>query len=122
MIQAASTRKPAAKEDLGVSYDVSKTSGVLLDPKSQATAVSAEFNESELLGRTKSATPVESGSDNLYRGQKGYRTLVQKREQITTKYNSMGPQKALSNVRMTTVTDYAPGMFFPPVFTNMLTV
>ena len=116
MIQAASSRKPAAKEDLGVSYDVSKTSELLLDPKSQATAVSAEFNEAELLGRTKSATSVESTSDNLYRGQKGYRTLVPKREQITTKYNSMGPQKALSNVRMTTVTDYAPGMFFPPIF------
>ena len=122
LIMAASSRKPATKEDLGVSYDVSKTSDVLLDPKSQATAVSAEFNEAELLGRTKSATMVESTSDNLYHGQKGYRTLVPKREQITTKYNSMGPQKALSNVRMTTVTDYAPGMFFPPSFTNRLTL
>ena len=116
LIQAASSRKPATKEDLGVSYDVSKSSEALLDPKYQATAVSAEFNEAELLGRTKSATLVESTSDNLYRGQKGYRTLVPKREQITTKYNSMGPQKALSNVRMTTVTDYAPGMFFSSYF------
>jgi hypothetical protein len=111
IIQASSTRKPAAKEDIGVSYDVSKRSEGGLDPKSQATAISAEFTEAELLGRTKSATPGESTSDNLYRGQKGYRSLVPQREQVTTKYNSMGPQKSSSNVRMTTVTDYAPGMF-----------
>jgi hypothetical protein len=110
-IQATSSRKPATKEDLGVSYDANKNSEAYFDPKSQATAVSAEFNEAELLGRTKQSTTIEPTSDNLYRGQKGYRTLVPKREQITTKYNSMGPQKAASNVRMTTVTDYAPGMF-----------
>ena len=110
ILAATSSRKPTSKEDLGVSYDASKNLETYLDPKSQATAVSAEFNDAELLGRTKSTTPAESTSDNLYRGQKGYRTLVPKREQITTKYNSMGPQRAASNVRMTTVTDYAPGM------------
>lgn len=110
IIQASSTRKPAAKEDIGVSYDVSRKSEGLLDPKSQATAISAEFTEAELLGRTKSTTASEATSDNLYRGQKGYRSLVPQREQITTKYNSMGPQKSASNVRMTTVTDYAPGI------------
>ena len=121
-MQAASSRKPATKDDLGVSYDVNKNSEALLDPRNQATAVSAEFNEAELLGRTKSATTVESTSDNLYRGQKGYRTLIPKREQITTKYNSMGPQRAISNVRMTTVTDYAPGMSFSSYRKNGLTV
>lgn len=110
--QGVSSRKPTSKEDIGVSYDVSKNSEAFLDPKSQATAISAEFNDSELLGRAKSTTSVESTSDNLYRGQKAYKTLVPKREQISTKYNSMGPQKAASNVRMTTVTDYAPGMSF----------
>jgi hypothetical protein len=110
IIQAGSTRKTATKEDLGVGYDVKKNSDSHLDPKNQATAVSAEFTESELLGRTQVAKTADSGADNLYRGQKGYRSLVQKREQITTKYNSMGPQKSASNVRMTTVTDYAPGM------------
>jgi hypothetical protein len=113
IIQTASLRKPTTKEDLGVSYGVSKPSEAPLDPKNQATAVSAEFSEAELLGRGKSNTSVENTSDNLYRGQKGYRTLVPKREQITTKYNSMGPQKAASNIRMTTVTDYAPGMTLP---------
>lgn len=110
IIQAGSARKLAAKEDLGVSYDITNRSDSHLEPKNQATAISAEFNDSELLGRTKTLAPVESTSDNLYRGQKNYRTLVQKREQLTTKYNSMGPQKSASNVRMTTVTDYAPGM------------
>jgi hypothetical protein len=109
IIQAASTRK-TTKEDVGVTYDVSQSSGVHLDPKNQAVAVSAEFNEDELLGRTKSTTAVEASSDNLYRGQKGYRTLIPKREQITTKYNAMGPQKSASNIRMTTYTDYAPGL------------
>jgi hypothetical protein len=119
-IQGVSSRKPTtSKEDLGVSYDASKNSETFLDPKSQATAISAEFNDAELLGRTKSTATVESTSDNLYRGQKGYRTLVPKREQITTKYNSMGPQRAASNVRMTTVTDYAPGISFS---LNLLTV
>lgn len=111
IIQAGSTRKSTAKENLGVSYDVNKNSDSQIDPKNQATAVSAEFSESELLGRSQSSAPADSVADNLYRGQKGYRSLVPKREQITTKYNSMGPQKAASNVRMTTVTDYAPGMF-----------
>jgi hypothetical protein len=119
-IQGVSSRKPTtSKEDLGVSYDANKSSEAFLDPKTQATAISAEFNDAELLGRTKSTTIVESTSDNLYRGQKGYRTLVAKREQITTKYNSMGPQRAASNVRMTTVTDYAPGLSFS---LNLLTV
>jgi len=120
-IRGVSSRKPTtSKEDLGVSYDASKNSEAFLDPKSQATAISAEFSDAEVLGRTKSTTPSESTSDNLYRGQKGYRTLVPKREQITTKYNSMGPQRAASNVRMTTVTDYAPGMSFFSL--NLLTV
>jgi hypothetical protein len=112
IIQAASTRKPSTKDDLGLGYDAaSRNSETLLDPKNQAIAVSAEFTDSELLGRTsKPQTPAESASDNLYRGQSGYRTLVQKREQATTKYNALGPQKAASNIRMTTVTDYAPGM------------
>jgi hypothetical protein len=110
MIQAGSARKTAAKEDLGVSYDVNKSSDSHIEPKNQATAVSAEFSEFELLGRTQAVAAADSSSDNLYRGQKGYRSLVQKREQITTKYNSVGPQKAASNIRMTTVTDYAPGM------------
>ena len=110
MIQAGSARKTAAKEDLGVSYDVNKSSDSHIEPKNQATAVSAEFSESELLGRTQAVAAADSSADNLYRGQKGYRSLVQKREQITTKYNSMGPQKAASNIRMTTVTDYAPGI------------
>ena len=116
ILQALSTRQPTAKEDLGVSYDVSKGSDTVLDPKSQATATSAEFDEDQLLGRTKSSTSVESSADNLYRGQKGYRQLVPKREQITTKYNAMGPQKAASNIRMTTLTDYAPGMFLSNLF------
>lgn len=110
IIQAGSTRKTATKEDLGISYDITNRSDSHLEPKNQATAISAEFSDSELLGRTKALAPVESSSDNLYRGQKGYRTLVPKREQLTTKYNSMGPQKSASNVRMTTVTDYAPGI------------
>ena len=110
IIQAGSARKPAAKEDLGVSYDITARSDSHLEPKNQATAVSAEFSDSELLGRAKALTPVESTTDNLYRGQKNYRTLIPKREQLTTKYNAMGPQKSASNVRMTTVTDYAPGM------------
>lgn len=110
LLQAASTRK-STKEEIGVIYDVNQSSGSQLDPKSQATAVSAEFSDAELLGRTKTA-PVEGSSDNMYRGQNAYRTLIPKREQITTKYNAMGPQKSASNIRMTTYTDYAPGMFF----------
>ena len=102
----ASTSRTTNKEDLGVSYSAGSEN--ILDPKSQATAISAEFTDAELLGKTKSSAATDSAADNLYRGQKGYRSLVPKREQITTKYNSMGPQKAASNIRMTTVTDYAP--------------
>ena len=119
IIQAASTRATGPKEDVGVVYDAKRTSENLLDPKNQATAVSAEFDESGLRRNTASATPTDSASDNLYRGQKNYKQLVPKREQITTKYNSMGPQKAASNIRMTTYTDYAPGTFplpFPILF------
>src|SRR5438270_9558755 len=59
IIQAGSARKPAAKEDLGVSYDITTRSDSHLEPKNQATAVSAEFSDSELLGRGKALTPVE---------------------------------------------------------------
>jgi hypothetical protein len=114
-VQAATTTKAAASgnEADAVAYHVTKTD-VRLDPKSQATAVSAEFTESELLGRSNTAAvATTAGSDNLYRGQKGYRSLLPQREQITTKYNPVGPQKAASNVRMTTYTDYAPGMSPP---------
>lgn len=114
IIQAASTRSAAPKEDVGVVYDVKRTSENL-DPKSQATAVSAEFDKTDLRRNTASATPTDSASDNVYRGQKNYKQLVPKREQITTKYNSMGPQKAASNIRMTTYTDYAPGIFPLPL-------
>lgn len=122
-VQAATTTKAAASgnEADAVAYDVTKTD-VRLDPKSQATAVSAEFSESELLGRSNTAAvATTAGSDNLYRGQKGYRSLLPQREQITTKYNPVGPQKAASNVRMTTYTDYAPGMLPPhsPRFLDM---
>ena len=113
IIQAASTRSAAPKEDVGVVYDAKRTSENL-DPKNQATAVSAEFDETDLRRNTVSTIPTDSASDNVYRGQKNYKQLVPKREQITTKYNSMGPQKAASNIRMTTYTDYAPGTFpFP---------
>jgi hypothetical protein len=108
MISSSSSRK-STKEDVGVVYDVNQSGGSHLDPKNQATAISAEFTEAELLGRTKAA-PVDGMVDNLYRGQNAYRTLIPKREQVTTKYNAMGPQKAASNIRMTTYTDYAPGM------------
>jgi hypothetical protein len=110
IIQAASTRTPGSKEDVGVVYDMKRTSDSLLNPKNQATAVSAEFDETGLRRNTAFAGATDSTSDNLYRGQKNYKQLVPKREQITTKYNSMGPQKAASNVRMTTYTDYAPGI------------
>ena len=115
IIQAASTRSSGPKVDVGVVYDAQKTSENLLDPKNQATAVSSEFDETDLRWKTSSATQMESNSDNLYRGQKNYKQLVPKREQITTKYNSMGPQKAASNIRMTTYTDYAPGTFPPSI-------
>ena len=111
LIQAASSRKAATNGDEGVTYNVTNPDG-RLDPKSQATATSAEFSDSELLGRSNSMTAA-AGSDNFYRGQKGYQSLLPKREQITTKYNPVGPQKAAANVRMTTVVDYAPGIFFP---------
>jgi len=109
IIQAASTRTTGSKEDVGVVYDAKRTSENLLDPKSQATAVSAEFDDPDVRRNTLSAATSDPASDNLYRGQKNYKQLVPKREQITTKYNSMGPQKAASNIRMTTYTDYAPG-------------
>jgi hypothetical protein len=122
-VQAATTTKASAagnEADTGT-YDLTNPE-VRLDPKSQATAVSAEFSESELLGRsnTTAAAATTAGSDNLYRGQKGYRSLLPQREQITTKYNPVGPQKAASNVRMTTYVDYAPGMFPPPVSPRFL--
>jgi len=110
LIQAESARTSTTKGEFGVSYDANKSSGSSLDPRSQATSVSAAFSDAELLGKKTGDVPMETPSDNLYHGQKNYRTLVQKREQVTTKYNSMGPQKAASNIRMTTVTDYAPGI------------
>jgi len=112
LIQAASSRNGAANADNSVTYSTSSP-GARLDPKTQATATSAEFSESGLHGRSNPTTPA-AGSDNVYRGQKGYRSLLPQREQITTKYNPVGPQKAASNVRMTTVVDYAPGAFCPP--------
>jgi hypothetical protein len=116
VIQASSTKLHLAKEELGLGFEGSGGSGVVLDPISQATAVSAEFTESELLGRPKSNVLVDaSASDNVYRGQAGYRSFVPKREQATTKYNPLGPQKAASNIRMTTYTDYAPGVFLLPM-------
>jgi len=109
IIQAGTTRSSAAnKGELGVSYDVNRTTESTLDPRNQATAVSAEFTEAELLGKPKATASTDTSNDNIYRGQKNYRQLVPQREQITTKYNSMGPQKAASNIRMTTYTDYAP--------------
>jgi len=111
LIQAASSRNVAANADEVVTYSPTNP-GARLDPKTQATATSAEFSEAELHGRSNSTTAA-AGSDNVYRGQKGYRSLLPQREQITTKYNPVGPQKAASNVRMTTVVDYAPGAFCP---------
>ena len=108
-VQAASTRPQALKETVTVTYDANRNHENVLDPKNQATATSAEFDDDQLLSRTKSSTTLEHGLDNLYRGQKNYRQLIPKREQVTTKYNPMGPQKAASNIRMTTVVDYAPG-------------
>lgn len=108
-IQAASTRPQASKETVAVTYDVNRSHENVLDPKNQATATSSEFDEDQLLSRTKSSSSQEHDHDNLYRGQKNYRQLIPKREQVTTKYNPMGPQKAASNIRMTTVVDYAPG-------------
>jgi hypothetical protein len=113
LIQAGTTRASAStnKGDLGVSYDINRISETSLDPRNQATAVSAEFTESELLGKPKGVTSstTDTTNDDVYRGQKNYRQLVPQREQITTKYNPVGPQKAASNIRMTTYTDYAPG-------------
>jgi hypothetical protein len=117
-LQAATTTKAAVSGSEADSVNLDVTNhDVRLDPKSQATAVSAEFTESELLGRSSTTAAATTGSsDNLYRGQKAYRSLLPQREQITTKYNPVGPQKAASNVRMTTYVDYAPGMF-PPTLT-----
>ena len=112
IIQAGTTRASTSKGDLGVSYSVNRASNseTTLNPRDQATAVSAEFTEAELLGKPKTVTTsTESTADNLYRGQKNYRQLLPQKEQITTKYNPVGPQKAASNIRMTTYTDYAPG-------------
>src|ERR1700738_5323785 len=44
IIQAVSTRKSTTKEDVGVTYDVSESSGVHLDPTNQADDVYGEFN------------------------------------------------------------------------------
>jgi hypothetical protein len=109
MISSSLIRK-STKEDFGVVYNVNQSGGTHLDPKNQATAISAEFTEAELLGRIKRAPVEGTPPDNVYRGQNAYRTLIPKREQVTTKYNAMGPQKAASNIRMTTYTDYAPGL------------
>jgi hypothetical protein len=110
-VEASSSGRPSGRTaKFGVSYDINRSVTASLDPRNQATAVSAEFSETELLAKKGDNMAQESTSDNLYRGQKNYRELVPKREQITTKYNAMGPQKAASNIRMTTVVDYAPGM------------
>jgi hypothetical protein len=112
LVQSASIRKaPYEKEDLGVRYSASRVSKSVLDPRNQATSISAEFAaDSQTLKQSESISTSKENSDDLYHGQKGYRNLVPKREQISTKYNSMGPQRAASNLRMTTYTDYAPGM------------
>jgi hypothetical protein len=111
LVQAATSRKVATDQDEGVTYDVSNPDA-RLDPRSQATATSAEFSDADLLGHSNTATTT-SASGNLYRGQKAYQSLLPQREQITTKYNPVGPQKAASNVRMTTYVDYAPGVSSP---------
>ncbi|KAK9467674.1 hypothetical protein V1512DRAFT_261724 [Lipomyces arxii] len=106
---ANGTAKRTVDTDIGAVQH--KSSGLAaVSNSTDITKTSAMFDVNFLLGKQsrtsdKSEKSDEPSRDNVYTGEANYKSFTHQRESMTRK---VGPMKASSSIRSTTVTDYQP--------------